>query len=388
MNIRFATPMRGFFKHLLKEDSIKANIENSVGQLYEVHSTSKKLINKLLRSTLFDHLGLIHAPKAFGYDCDLVGSFNRFLTTDQPYFIYVENPTGLYHYRLARSKSLIGRLRLKRFMTDSNLKALVCMSQACYNTFEKVCHPVPQTCTLTQIYPLIPNNPLADEDFIQKRCQSDKPVKLLFIAQGNAFISKGVLDILEAYSSLKEKYAAQISLTIVTSFQDADPETLEQVRNNPDIELHDFKFSYEQMQELYASHSLLLVPTSHDSFNLTILEAMKAGLPVIGTRLYAIPEMVQENVNGFLTDPTWWFFDANNIPNPKVWNNRDNTIFVKRTNERMVKFLTDKIELLLNDRELLTEFSLNSYRISNSAPFSKEYIVEQWNKLFDNINSL
>lgn len=59
--------------------------------------------------------------------------------------------------------------------------------------------------------------------------------------------------------------------------------------------------------------TLLLHPTSDDSNSLTVLEAMKAGLPIISTKLYAIPEMVKDGVNGFLTEPKYAFFDNNNL---------------------------------------------------------------------------
>jgi glycosyltransferase involved in cell wall biosynthesis len=154
------------------------------------------------------------------------------------------------------------------------------------------------------------------------------------------------------------------------------------IRSYEGITLYDFKMSNKEMQELYSNHSILLIPTSDDSFNITVLEAIKSGLPVIGSTLYAIPEMVKDGFNGFLTEPSWQFFDRNNVPNPQVWNNRDKTIYSKQRNERVTQFLYNCILRFIQNRDLLLEFSLNSYKLSTAPPFSREYIVSQWNKVF------
>lgn len=380
MNIHFVTPVRGFFQHLFKDSKINATITCKENSLYEINNWKNRLAKTIARSYLFDKLGIIKSTKALRIDCDIYGSFNRFLNADRPYFIYVENPTALYHYRLHRAKSFLGKRKIKKEIKVPNLKALVCMSKACHSTFEQVCSKVPLNVNLTQIYPLVPDNGYISTEQIKKRCTADS-IKLLFIAQGLRFTSKGALDVLNAYQRLKQD-GHKVTLTMVTSIKDANQNAINLVKKDSSIILHDFNFSYDEMQKLYASHTILLIPSSDDSFNLTVLEAMKAGLPIIGSKLYAIPEMVKEQENGFLCDPAYWFFDQANIPNPPVWNNRKETIYAGKTNDRIVIFLYEKIKLFLNDRELLTEMSLDSYNKANSPPFCRDYITSQWNELF------
>lgn len=383
MKIHFATPVRGFFQHLFRDPQINANITFPKNSLYEINNWKNRLVKTIVRSYFFDKFGIIKSIKVQKIHCDIYGSFNRFLNADKPYFIYVENPTALYHYRLLRAKSYFGKQRIKKEIESPNLKALICMSKACYSTFEQVCSKIPARVTLAQIYPLVPDNNYISTNKIRTRCNADS-VKLLFIAQGLRFTSKGALEVLFAYRRLKQN-GFNITLTMVTSFKDANQEAIDLVKKDSSIILHDFHFSYEEMQKLYASHTLLVIPTSDDSFNLTVLEAMKAGLPVIGSRLYAIPEMVKEGENGFLCNPAYWFFDQANLPNPSVWNNRKKTIYSGKICEEIVKFLYDKIQLLFNDRSLLMKMSLDSYNKSNFPPFSRDFITNQWNKLFDSM---
>lgn len=385
ISVKFITSLRGFFSHLLNEKDIKASLMYNSKSLYEVNTKFNYVLKQIGRSFLLDWLRFINIPKAKGGNCDVYGSFNRFLKSDKPYFIYLENPTALYHYRLIRKENIVGEgvnRRIIQAINNSYLRFIICMSSACKDSFETVCTSVPNNCKLIQIYPLIPDNGFVSEQVIIEKCQKNNYIRLLFIAQGIRFLSKGALEVFESFKRLREEGYMEVTLTMVTSFSDVDSEVLNMIRSYEGITLCDFKLSNKEMQELYSNHSILLIPTSDDSFNITVLEAIKSGLPVIGSTLYAIPEMVKEGFNGFLTEPSWQFFDRNNVPNPQVWNNRDKTIYSKQRNERVTRFLYNCILRFIQNRDLLLEFSLNSYKLSTSPPFSREYIVSQWNKVF------
>lgn len=382
IKIFFPTQIRGFFKHLFEEKDINASIGYKKNAIYEVGSWTSNLIKSIARLPIFDKLGVIYSVTVNGEQCDCYGSFNRFLNADRPYFIYVENPTALYHYCLNRGTSWLGKKRIRNKLADKNLKALVCMSKACQTTFATVCGKPRKDCILTQIYPLVPDNPRVNEDYIDKRCRKEE-IKLLYIAQGIRFLSKGALEVLEAFKKMKLD-GLNVSLTMITSFQDVDPAKLKLAKDTCGVDLYDFKFTYDEMQKLYASHNILLIPTSDDSFNLTVLEAMKAGLPIIGSSLYAIPEMVVDNENGFLCEPAWYFFDKNNMPNPVVWNHRKETIYSGEMNKRVADYIYDKVSLIVGDRKLLLRMSLDSWNKSRTSPFSRDYIVNQWNELLGN----
>ncbi len=59
----------------------------------------------------------------------------------------------------------------------------------------------------------------------------------------------------------------------------------------------------EEMPALYASASIFCLPTRIEPFGIAFVEAMHAGLPVVGTRVGAVPDMVREGVNGLLVPP-------------------------------------------------------------------------------------
>ena len=255
------------------------------------------------------------------------------------------------------------------------------MSKACKETFNEVTGTTNSDCIHEVIYPLIPKNSHVSQEQIRLKT-NNRVVKFLYIAQGERFLSKGAMEVINAFQMLiKEKLP--VRLTLVTNIHKIHPSLLSRIRKDNNIQLYDFKFGYQEMEQLYADHDVFLQPSSDDSFGLTVLEAMHAGKALITSKLYAFPEMVEHGVNGFLVEPHYWFFTPENIPNPKVWNHRRKTIYSGQISSRLTEELYTYMKRLVTDRDLLIEMSLASYAKANSAPFSEEYIVSQWNKLIN-----
>jgi glycosyltransferase involved in cell wall biosynthesis len=57
---------------------------------------------------------------------------------------------------------------------------------------------------------------------------------------------------------------------------------------------------YHLINEYYKKGYLLVAPTKHEAFGLTIVEAMASGLPVIATAVTSVPELVKNGVTGIL----------------------------------------------------------------------------------------
>ena len=356
IKIFFATRYRGVYKHLFNSVHIKAKFLYKKSNVFETESKFSKILICIWKSKLFDYLGIIRNTKC-NYECDIYGSMNHFLDVHKPYFISVENPTALYHYRLARKNSFLGKRRINLLINSPYLKALVFWSHACADTFEEVCAKIPDNCIQRVIYPYIPANQYATNKIIEEKSENTE-LKLLFIAQGKRFTSKGALEIIEAFTNLQTK-KYNISLTIITSINEVSGQLI---------------------------NYILIQVTSNDSFGFTILEAMKGGNAILASNLYAIPELVKENENGFLTDPSYRYFNKNNLPNPDIWNDYKKQKKYSNTKcLRIISFLEEKIELLYNNRDVLKRMSLKSLEIANNSPFDEITISQQWNDLLSHI---
>lgn len=379
--IRFATVTRGFMNHLFNNENIDARFM-STNKTFEAPNKLHLIGSHLIRTWLFNFLGVIQRISCGHESVDLYGSCNRFLKTDKPYFIYVENPTALYHYSLGKAKSFLGRRKIDSYLNDKNLKALIFWSDAAKTTFEKVCGKPNDGCIMKTIYPYIPKNNNVSEEQIKSKRERET-VKFLYIAQGIRFLSKGALEVIEAFARLKEQ-KFNCHLTMITNLSAVSPDLKNKI-DELGIDLFDFAFPYDKLEQIYADHDVFLQPTSDDSFGLTIMEAMKAGLCIIASKLFAIPEMVENEFNGFLVDPHFWFFGRDNIPNPEVWNNRKKTIYSGQRSECLTNDLYSLMSELIENRALLEKMSLNSFNKANSAPFNKQYITSQWNEVLNQI---
>ena len=114
---------------------------------------------------------------------------------------------------------------------------------------------------------------------------------LLFV--GNQFEAKGGADTLDVF---QRELAGRAEFHIATG--DRLPEM------PPGVTVHRGVRAYSpEWYALYASADVFVLPTRIDRFGLVYLEAMAAGLPVVGSRINAVPELVTEGETGLLVLP-------------------------------------------------------------------------------------
>lgn len=61
--------------------------------------------------------------------------------------------------------------------------------------------------------------------------------------------------------------------------------------------------SHEELVRAYLEHDLFLFLSYHEGFPLSVTEAMAMGLPVLATRVGAVPDMIKEGEGGWLVEP-------------------------------------------------------------------------------------
>lgn len=118
--------------------------------------------------------------------------------------------------------------------------------------------------------------------------QSER-VRILFV--GGQFERKGGPELLEAARGLAE----DVELDIVTGSD--MPEIPAGVRARVHRGL---KPQSEKLVALYRAADIFALPSRGDCMPQAVIEAIASGLPVVATRVGAIPEMVSDGVNGYL----------------------------------------------------------------------------------------
>ena len=59
----------------------------------------------------------------------------------------------------------------------------------------------------------------------------------------------------------------------------------------------------EEMPDFYSSADILCLPSIHEGFPLSIVEALSSGLIIVASKTGGIPEVIKEDENGFLIKP-------------------------------------------------------------------------------------
>jgi glycosyltransferase involved in cell wall biosynthesis len=114
---------------------------------------------------------------------------------------------------------------------------------------------------------------------------------ILFV--GRNFVPKGGPELLEAFAALRRAHP-RLELAIVSS---RAPAVL------PEGATFHGLLGKEALARLYAAASIFALPTLREAFGLSLVEAMGFALPVVASRIEAIPEIVADGETGLLVPP-------------------------------------------------------------------------------------
>jgi glycosyltransferase involved in cell wall biosynthesis len=131
--------------------------------------------------------------------------------------------------------------------------------------------------------------------------------EVVFLYVGHLKPEKGLLDLLDAFRECRLLLSGRnISLRLMGGGDNEENERLikrEYVSAGmTGISFLGIRTGDDKWNE-YASADVFLLPSHSEDMPISILEAMACGLPVIATSVGSIPEVIEDNVNGYLVAP-------------------------------------------------------------------------------------
>jgi alpha-maltose-1-phosphate synthase len=112
---------------------------------------------------------------------------------------------------------------------------------------------------------------------------------------GGDFPRKGGYDLLRAWTA--GNFHQRSDLTLVTEWPIAAPlpAGVRQIKG--------IRGQTPEWSAAWRSADVFVMPTRNEAFGLVFQEAAAAGLPAVGTRLNAVPEIIEDGVTGILVTP-------------------------------------------------------------------------------------
>jgi glycosyltransferase involved in cell wall biosynthesis len=287
--------------------------------------------------------------------CDLIHSCRGILILNKkPWVVDVEHGASFGFYKTI-NKSLVEKL-----LSSKYCKKIMPYSEAAKKSLSSAYDTSNFKEKIEVVYPAIP--PL----HIKKRKEKFNRVRLLFIATGTTFYRKGGKELLQAFDILNKKYDIQLTMKCKV------PEKFEKKYKNMSNVIFTSEIVPREkvFENFYLKSDIFVMPTYVDSFGYSFLEAMSAELPVVGTDIFAIPEIIEDGKNGFLIHSNISEYDANYLYKPPAPRVDIGEIIAKRNFPEIVSQLVEKLSILIEDSSLRRKMGRYGRKLVEKGKFS------------------
>jgi glycosyltransferase involved in cell wall biosynthesis len=125
--------------------------------------------------------------------------------------------------------------------------------------------------------------------------RSTGPLRVLFV--GTAFEAKGGAEAIRALEQVRRTH--DVTLDLISDVPAGWRSEIERIGG---IAVHSWPTPAAKVESLFARSHVLLFPSHMDTLGFVIFEALAHGVPVLATRHFAVPELVEDGVSGLLIE--------------------------------------------------------------------------------------
>lgn len=162
------------------------------------------------------------------------------------------------------------------------------------------------------------NDSLLVNNTVKERLQLTPENKVVLTAtriiqgRNNILKAKGLINLIQAFSKISSRNSDLRLLIAVAKAPD-------RLKNEFDnaytmllgyIKLHNIQaktivktFTLDEIPEVYKASDVFVLASENETFGQVFIEAMSSGIPVIGTKVGGIPEIISDSYNGYLIPP-------------------------------------------------------------------------------------
>ena len=303
-------------------------------------------------------------------DADLIHSTRGILQINQkkPWIVDCESGGVFTSFNYESLKNPITKKIISKLLSSKNCKKILPQSRAAKEDLLKALDCSKFKEKIEILY-------LAMRPCRKKRInRKDKKFVISFV--GRYFYGKGGHDIIMAYERLSKKYK-----NLELKFKGDIPKEYKIPRING-LKIINGHLSREKLfDEMYLSADVFVLPTHTDNYGVVFLEAMSAGLPIIGTTSFTVPELIEDGKNGFLIkSPYSW----ENYLTKDGFDQKKFTEYITKDHPDIVKQIVDKVSILIDNKKLREKMGKESRRMieGKNGKFSIERRNNQLKRIY------
>ena len=177
------------------------------------------------------------------------------------------------------------------------------------------------------------------KSFLRKFNLDKESKKILFV--GRLMKEKGLDILFQAYHLVNERIPNTRLILVGKGYLRKELEKLAEKLGVDDKVIFTGFISDELLKQAYSASDIFVLPSRAETQSLVLLEASAMGLPLVGAKITAIPELVRDGWNGYTFEPE---------------NHED---------------LAQKIIKILSNGKLMEKFSKNSLKLAEKHDLNK-----------------
>jgi len=304
-------------------------------------------------------LGMVNLRRLNRPDCDLIHSAQYLLLSKNRWVIDFEDASVFTWYSRAGQSRPWARRMVRRRLEDPRCRWILPWTNAARLSLLNAFDCFHLAHKIKVVHPAIDPKPLPEADRLGRRA-----CNVLFV--GTIFYEKGGWETLLACERVARHQ--NLHLTMVTY---APRDVLASYAARKFVSFRK-NVSQQELDSLYRSADVFVYPAHTDTFGFVLLEAMSYGIACIGSRHFAIPEILDEDKSGLLVEVEVSRFGPDGVPRyePITGPKHPMMALLRQPSETLVESLVAAIARLAENVDLRTQLARSGYEETLDGRFS------------------
>ena len=290
--------------------------------------------------------------------------------TTKPWMVWVEYVTSLTNldYESTTKKRL--KKRVVKHLESDKCKFILPYSDACLKSIKNSYKDyVDSFEDKLRVFP-----PAIEPKVTHLSKENKNEIKFLYIE--SHFFDSGGREIIDVFEKIQDDNPdIKLKLSIITGIPPHHKElfekTMKKIKTIPNINYigQNLKRSI-LFSDFYQTHDILLIPSFRHTFGYTILEAMSCGMPIIGSDVSAIPEMVRDGYNGFIIKAPIKFHNKYYLTSNEFIDNYRKELLREENFDKFKDDLYKAMSKYIDNQQLIQSHGENSLKMVTTGRYS------------------